>query len=67
MSPDVRAQIIAKARSDKTFAEALRGPDAYGVIQEMLGVSLPEGSPLPEITPIRGLTVASGVRAGFWT
>ncbi len=69
MSPDVSAQIIAKAGSDDNFAQALRGPDAYAAIQDALGVSLPAGSPLPEIPPApegweEGLGVRTAARAG---
>ena len=69
MSPDLAAQIIATAWMDASFAEALRGPDPYGAIQETLGVTVPPGTPLPEIPPapeatVEGLSVRSGVAAG---
>ncbi len=70
MSPDVAAQIIAKAWSDENFAQALRGPDPYAAIQDALGVSLLAGTPLPDIPPApegattEGLRVHSAIRAG---
>ena len=72
MTPDVTAQIIAKAWSDDAFAQALRSPDAYAAIQDALGVSLSAADPLPEIPPApKGATselrVQSAIRAGFWT
>ena len=54
MSPDVTAQIIAKAWTDDAFAQALKGPDAYAAIRDALGVSLPEEAPLPEIPETMG-------------
>ena len=70
MSPDVTAQIIAKAWSDEEFAQALKGQDALQAIRDALGVSLPEGTPLPEIPAapegaVAGLGVASAVHAGW--
>jgi hypothetical protein len=51
MSPDVSAQIIAKAWSDEHFAQSLQGPDPYVAIYDTLGVSVPAGTPLPQIPP----------------
>src|SRR5262245_7595924 len=69
MSPDLAAQIIATAWMDASFAEALQGPDPYGAIQAALGVTVPPGTPLPEIPPapeaaVEGLSVRSGVAVG---
>ena len=69
MSPDISAQIIAKAWSDARFAAALRGPDPYAAIHDALGVVVPVGTPLPAIPPppagvLEGLGVRSGVCAG---
>ena len=71
MSPDLSAQIIAKAWSDESFAQALRGLDPYTAIKDTLGVTLPAGTPLPEIPPgalegaTMGIRVHSAVRAGW--
>ncbi len=69
MSPDLSAQIIAKAWSDESFAQALQGPNPYAAIRETLGVEVPEGMPLPDIPPVpdaaeEGLEVQTGVLAG---
>ena len=41
MSPSVSAQIIAKAWSDESFAQALRGLNPYAAVQDALGPSGP--------------------------
>ena len=70
MSPSVSAQIIAKARSDENFAQALRGLNPYAAVQDALGVSLPAVTRLPKSPPAPtgatgSLRVRSAVRAGL--
>lgn len=73
MSPDVSAQIIAKAWLDASFAQALQGSNPYAAIHEALGVSVPPGTPLPPIPPapadrMVGLGVQwhrRGIQCGF--